>query len=117
MHLVGQYLNPSLPLKTVLDWVPDTSLGSGRRGKRYIARGVPYRGRLGNGVVQAAVRKVLASADGPMRLSEIHTSVEHVLGRPLSIESVSWVLRKGVRVKQPQLERVRRGYYRALDAG
>ncbi len=114
MHLVGQHSNPSEPLEAVLDWAPDGSTEPRKLQKRCIAPGVPFRGRLGNGVVQAAVIKVLASADRPMRLAEVHASVERILGRPVSIESVSWSLRMGVRGEQPRLERISQRRYEIL---
>jgi hypothetical protein len=69
-------------------------------------------GRLGNGVVQRAVVKVLAAEGGPMRGAEIHRAVERLLGRPVSKDSVSWCLRTGARGKEPRFQRVSYGTYR-----
>jgi hypothetical protein len=73
-------------------------------------------GRLGNGVVQRAVIKVLAAACGPMRGANIHLAVERLLGRPVSKHSVSWCLCVGVRAKEPRFERVSYGCYRLARA-
>jgi hypothetical protein len=70
----------------------------------------PEMGRLGNGVVQRAVAKVLAAA-GAMRTADIHLAVERLLGRAVSKESVSSALRKGIRGSEPRFERVSVGYY------
>lgn len=40
--------------------------------------------RLGNGVVQRAVVKVLAAAGGPMRGADVHQAVERLLSGVLS---------------------------------
>jgi hypothetical protein len=114
VHLIGHYLKPSPPVKAVLDWLPERSRTPRKALKRNISPGVPYRGRLGNGVVQAAVINALASADGPLRRSEIHAIVAERLGRPVSMESVSFVLRSGVRGEQRRFERATYGYYRTL---
>jgi len=68
--------------------------------------------KLGNGVVLSAVIKALAAADRPMRLSEVRTAVETLLGQPVSKESVSSCLRKGACGDEPRFKRVARGYYR-----
>ncbi len=68
--------------------------------------------KLGNGVVQAAVLKVLAAADRPMRLPEVRTAVDALLGRPVSKDSISWCLSTGARGAEPRFERVARGSYR-----
>ncbi len=67
--------------------------------------------KLGNGVVQAAVVKVLAAAGRPMRLSEVRTAVDVLLGRPVSKDSINWCLATGARAKEPRFERVGRGCY------
>jgi hypothetical protein len=51
--------------------------------------------RLGNGVVQRAVMRVLGDAAGPMRTGEVQAGVERLLRRPVAKESVSWSLRTG----------------------
>ena len=72
----------------------------------------PAPGRLGNGVVQRAVVAALLTSNRPMRLSEIHSAVEALLGQSVSIESVSWSLRVGCQRERPRFERERRGIYR-----
>lgn len=49
-----------------------------------------------------------------MRLADIHASLERMFGHPVSMESLAWTLRVGLRSKHPKFERVHRGYYRAL---
>jgi hypothetical protein len=68
--------------------------------------------KLGNGVVQAAVVKALARADHPMRLAEVRTAVDALLGHPVSKDSINWCLSTGVRGKEPRFERVACGSYR-----
>ncbi|MGP0102005.1 MAG: hypothetical protein ACLPUT_10365, partial [Solirubrobacteraceae bacterium] len=64
----------------------------------------PVGGRLGNGVVQRAVVRVLAASAEPMRGTDIHLAVERLLGHPVSKNSVSWCLAAGVRARKPRLE-------------
>jgi hypothetical protein len=70
--------------------------------------------RLGNGVVQRAIVKVLGATDQPMRLAEVHLAVEGLLGRTVSKDSINWCLSTGVRGKEPRFERVARGCYRLM---
>jgi hypothetical protein len=51
--------------------------------------------RLGNGVVQRAVTKVLVEADRPTDVREAHAAVEDLLGHPVSRDSVSSCLSTG----------------------
>jgi hypothetical protein len=55
----------------------------------------PAQRRLGNGVVQRAVMRVLGDADGPMRTGAVQVGVERLLGYPVVKESVSWSLGTG----------------------
>jgi hypothetical protein len=71
--------------------------------------------RLGNGVVQAAVVKVLAAADCPMHLPEVRTAVDALLGRSVSKDSINCCLSTGARGKEPRFERVAPGCYRLTD--
>jgi hypothetical protein len=104
MRLVGQLSNPSSSLERVLE-APSTSAA------RPSSVPMPPSCRLGNGVVQRAVVKVLSTADRPMRLREICSALDKMLGQPVSVESVSWSLRTGSRGLKPQFERVSRGVY------
>jgi hypothetical protein len=106
MHLVGHCTNPSAPLKAVFEALPDEPLEP-------IERPAPESetGRLGNGVVQRAVVKVLTEG-GAMRMADIHLAVERLLGCAVSKESVSCALRKGIRGPEPRFERVAVGCYR-----
>jgi transposase InsO family protein len=106
MHLLGRCTNPSAPLEAVFEALPDEPLEP-------IEGPAPESetGRLGNGVVQRAVVKVLAEG-GAMRTADIHLAVERLLGRAVSKESVSSALRKGIREPEHQFERVAVGCYR-----
>ncbi|MGO9321603.1 MAG: hypothetical protein ACLQBY_12490 [Solirubrobacteraceae bacterium] len=112
MHLLGHYFNhPSSPLQAIFNALPDEPLEPTERPTPQ-----PETGRLGNCVVQRAVVKVLAAADGPTRAADIHLAVERLLGRTVSKESVGCCLRKGVRAAEPLFERVALGYYRLRAA-
>lgn len=76
---------------------------------------MPVPTRLANGAVQRVIVKVLSTADCPMRLSEIRSAVDQLLGRSVSIESVSWSLRQGCRGERPCFERVAYGVYGLRD--
>ena len=105
MHLVGQLSNPSPRLMTIL------SLSPGRV-KPDVSRRqspLPGRRRLGNGVVQRAIVRVLTEAGGPMRTGAIQAGVEDLLGHPVAKESVSWTLRHS---KTRRFECVAYGTYR-----
>ncbi len=106
MHLVGQLVNPSAPLMAVFETLSDGLLPPTERLQPQLETG-----RLGNGVVQRAVVKVLAAAQRPMRVLEVHGAVEGLLGHPVSKDSVSWCLAAGVRGMAPRFERVARGRY------
>ncbi len=107
MHLVGQLSNPSGPLEAVFEALSGEPIGPTGR-----SESLPAPGRLGNGVIQRAVVKVLAAADRPMRGADIHRAVEHALGHLVSKNSVSWCLAACVRGRQPRFERVGYGVYR-----
>jgi hypothetical protein len=106
MHLVGQLSNPSGHLEAVFNALLSESLRPAARFEP-----PPATSRLGNGVVQRAVVKVLASADGPMRGVDIHLAVEHLLGHPVSKNSVSWCLAAGARTCTRRFMRRGRGRY------
>jgi len=107
VRLVGQLSNPSSRLQSILD-LPAS------RVKLTTARAQPQpeQRRLGNGVVQRAIVRVLGDADGPMRTGEIQAGVERLLGHPVAKESVSWSLRTGSRGKKPRFERISYATYR-----
>jgi len=106
MHLLEHLTNPSAPLKAVFEALPDEPIEPTVRPEPPVATG-----RLGNGVVQRAIVKVLALADQPMRLRDIHSAVEDGLGQAVSKESVSWCLRMSRTGDRPRFERVAYGCY------
>lgn len=107
MHILGHFSNPSSSLQAIFNALPDEPLEPSEQ-----LTPPSEAGRLGNGVVQRAVVKVLAAANGPTRAADIHLAVERLLDRVVSKESVSCCLRKGVRGVEPRFERVEVGYYR-----
>jgi hypothetical protein len=109
MHLLEHLTNPSAPLKAVFEALPDAPLEPIEH-----PTPPPETARLGNGVVQRAVVKVLALAGQPMRLRDIHAVVEDRLGQAVSKESVSWCLRMSRCGDEPRFERVAFGSYRLM---
>ncbi len=107
MHLVEQLSNPSGPLEAVFEALSDKPI-------KATARPVPQLdvGRLGNGVVQRAVVKVLASAQRPLTVLEAQAAVMDLLGRPVSKGSINCCLSTGALEDEPRFERVKRGCYR-----
>jgi hypothetical protein len=107
--VVGQLSNPSAPLSVVLE---AASVARRRPAALQgpIAVELALR-RLGNGVVQRAVVKVLVVALRPMRGLEVQIAVEDLLGHPVSEHSISSCLASGVRRKEPLFARVTRGRY------
>jgi hypothetical protein len=65
MHLVGQLSNPSVALAAVFEALPDEPIKAAVRHEPQLEVG-----RLGNGVVQRAVVKVLVSAQRPLTVLE-----------------------------------------------
>jgi hypothetical protein len=109
--LVGQLSNPSPPLVAVLE----AATGVVRWRPAALQRPIavePASRRLGNGVVKRAIIKVLAAADEAMPSVDVHQAVEHLLGHPVSKNSVSWCLAADVRGRQPRFERISYGVYR-----
>jgi site-specific DNA recombinase len=104
--LGGQLYSPSSALERVL-----AAPAPKQRAIPKVAT-LPQPGRLGNGVVLRAVVKVLAAADGSMRGTDVHKAVEHVLGHPVSKNSVDWCLAANVKGDTPRFERVSDGVYR-----
>jgi hypothetical protein len=106
MHLLEHLSNLSPGQKRVfyafLDGIP----------KPRTPKPLAARKRLGNGVVQQAIVKVLAATAEPMRLAAIRQAVEVRLGHNVSNASVTWNLHTGSRGSHPRFERVSYGTYR-----
>ncbi len=111
MHLLGHFSNPSSSLQAIFDNLPDGPIAPAARGS---VTPEPVLRRLGNGVVQRAVVKVLAASDAPMRLAHIRAGVAARLGQSVSYESVSWCLRTGCGGDKPRFERVAYGRYQLV---
>jgi len=79
--------------------------------RRTVARGVAPDGRRPFGSVSEAIVKVLAQADAAMRVRDIHSEVERVLGGSVSTSSVKNHLHKGSRGANPVFERRGLGGY------
>lgn len=82
MRLVGQLSNPSSSLETMLG----AQIGTPGARPAVVSIAVPR--RLGNGVVQRAVVKVLAAARRPLSVLEVQTAVVDLLGHPVSKDSI-----------------------------
>lgn len=68
-------------------------------------------GRRKFGTVRDTIVKVLALADGDMRVRDIHKRVEYFLSGPVSNSSVKSYLRHGCQCRQPLFEyRGKSGY-------
>ena len=107
MHLVGQLSNPSATLAAVLEVLSDEPIkATARPGPQLDVR------RLGNGVVQRAVVKVLASAQRPLTVLEAQAAVVDLLGHPVSKGSINCCLSTGALGEEPRFERIARGCYR-----
>ncbi len=109
MRLVGQLSNHSAALAAVFE-----AAAVVRPGPRELRESVvvePAWRRLGNGVVQRAVVKVLAVARRSMCGQEVRLAVEDLLGHPVSENSISSCLAAGARGRKPLFERVARGRY------
>ena len=109
VHLVGQLSNPSVALAAVFEVA--AVVRPEPRGLRESVVLEPASGRLGNGVVQRAVVKVLAMAQRPMCGQEVRLGVEALLGHPVSENSISSCLAYGVRRREPLFVRVTRARY------
>src|SRR5579859_2872098 len=80
----GHYSNPRAALEAVLR-CPSGGSRSRQRGPDAV---LPESKRLGNGVIQRAVIRALAEADGMMDVGETHAAVEVLLGRTVSRDLV-----------------------------
>jgi hypothetical protein len=111
MRLVGQLSNPSPSLRAIFDALPDGPLAPTTGPDRPVAS-APIARRLGNGVVQRAVVKVLAAAQRPLTVLETQAAVAALLGHPVSKGSINYCLSTGTLGREPRFERVARGSYR-----
>ena len=82
-----QLSNPSSTLAAVLG--ATGVVHPGPKESRESIGAEPALGRLGNGVVQRAVVKVLEVARRPMSRREVRLAVEDLLGHPVSEHSIS----------------------------
>jgi hypothetical protein len=96
MHLVGQLSNPSGPLEAVFAALSDEPIKATARPEPQLDVG-----RLGNGVVQRAVVKVLTSAQRPLTVLEIQAAVIDLLGHPVSKGSINCCLSTGALGDEP----------------
>ena len=110
MHLSGHYSNHSPAFAGVLDAFSAGFPDQG--GQRRPVLEASKSRRAGNGVVQRAVIEALAEADRPMDVREVHTTVEGLLGCPVSRDSVNSSLSTGARGARPSFQRVGPGRYR-----
>ncbi len=96
VHLVGQLSNPSAALAAVFEALRDESIkATSHSGPQLDV------GRLGNGVVQRAVVRVLASAQHPLTVLEAQVAVVDLLGHPVSKGSINCCLSTGALGEEP----------------
>jgi hypothetical protein len=69
------------------------------------------------GVLTEGIRRVLAGAQEPMRMCEIHTSVEVLLGESVPRSTIKNCLANNCQGARARFERVERGRYRLVIAG
>jgi hypothetical protein len=115
MRLVGQLSNPSSNLRAIFGILPDGVLEPTAEPDRSVVP-APVARRLGNGVVQRAVVKVLAAAQQPMYVPEVQTAVADLLGYSVSKGSINCCLSTGALRDTSRFERVARGCYRLRRA-
>jgi hypothetical protein len=63
------------------------------------------------GTVVTAATRVLAGAEQPLRVREIHATVEELLGAPVPYSTVKEALSAHARTEGGRIRRIRRGYY------
>jgi hypothetical protein len=107
VHLVGQLSNPSAAPRAVFEALSDEPITATARPEPQLDLG-----RLGNGVVQRAIVKVLALAQRPLTVLEAQVAVVDLLGHPVSKGSINCCLSTGALGNEPCFERVSRGCYR-----
>jgi hypothetical protein len=84
MDLSGAFSNPQLPLKSLLERVNELRAKPASPSEaRKTAAPVPARA----GRVSQAVPDVLALADAPMRVKDIHRDCEALLGEPVKLST------------------------------
>jgi hypothetical protein len=113
MHLVGQLSRPSSSLDLVLD-IMDSGPGFPEPPSSRPVVEEPEAKRLGNGVVQRAVVKVLAAAQRPLTVPEAQAAVVDLLGHPVSKGSINCCLSTGALGNESRFERTARGCYRLI---
>jgi hypothetical protein len=107
-HALGRAAyKPSAPLKAAFEALPDEPMEATEHPWPQ-----PPSGRLGNGVVQRAVVKVLASAQRPLTVLETQAAVADLLGHLVSKGSINSCLSTGTLGHKPRFEQVARGCYR-----
>lgn len=111
MRLVGQLSNPSPSLRAIFEALPNGSLEPTAGPYRAVVP-TPVARRLGNGVVQRAVVKVLVAAQHPLTVLETQAAVADLLGHSVSKGSINCCLSTGRLGRKPRFERVARGCYR-----
>lgn len=108
MHLLGRYTNPSSALQAIFDALPDEPIEP----RVYPALPLVPTGRLRNGEIKRAAVKVIVATTEPLSIAAVHQGVEHLLGHPVSKDSVGWCLAAGARSRESRFERVSTGVYR-----
>ena len=71
-------------------------------------------GRRHFGEVSGAVKAVLATAEAEMRMKDVHSEVERLLGGAVSFQSVADFLIKNSKGPRPLFDKPRYGHYRLL---
>jgi hypothetical protein len=107
MDLIGQYSNPSGPLKTLLAVASAAPDGLSR--PITPSRSRPPELRLG--AIKRTVLSVLSDADGPIRARDVHASVVERLRRTVSYDNVRKVLSVAARDPSSGVARTQRGRY------
>jgi hypothetical protein len=114
MDLSGQFSNPSGPLKGLLEAIFEIPDGPSRPATE--ARRPALR-QLRLGAIRAAVLIVLGEAKQPMRVREVHASVEQRLQVAVSYDTVKSVLCAAAGNPSTGVGRTRWGVYQvAPDA-
>ena len=114
MGLTGPLSNPELKALferlTTRDW---TQVARQYR----LARGVRPDGRRQFGSIRDAIVAVLKQAEGDLRVRDIHTGVERLLGEAVPVSSVKDYLRRGCRKDPPLFQYLGRRWGYRLARG